>query len=68
MITCENPNNAKSEITQIVSSTVINKDRSTDQIDSGNTNAVKLQTKNSDQSQITGMYTGLVPKSGYKHI
>ena len=43
MITHENPNNAESEITQIASPAVENKDSSTDQIDCENTNAV-IQT------------------------
>ena len=60
--------NAESEITQIASSADENKDSSTDQIDSENTNAEIQQTKNNDESQVTGMYTGLVVKSRYKHI
>ena len=40
MITCENPNNAESETTQIASSADENKDSSRDQIDSENINAV----------------------------
>ena len=68
MIMHENPNNAESEITQIASSADENKDSNTDQIDSENANVVIQQTKNNDQSQITGKYTGLVAKSGYKHI
>ena len=40
MIMHENPNNAESEIIQIDSSADENKDSSTDQIDSENTNTV----------------------------
>ena len=45
-----------------------NKDSSTDQIDSENISAVIQQTENDDQSQITGMYSRLLDKSGYKYI
>ena len=56
MITCENPNNAECEITQIASSADENKYSGKDQIDSENKSAVIQYTKNKDQSQITGMY------------
>ena len=68
MITCENPNSEESETAQIASSADENKDSSSDKIDSENMNAVIQQTENNDQSQITGMYTRLVAKSGYKYI
>ena len=53
---------------KIASSTDENQDSHTDQIYSENINAVIQQTENNDQSQISGMYTRLVAKSGYKYI